>query len=393
MAKKMNKKVNISVVGRFHAFNLAHYFQERNILNKLITTYPKFISVRWGIHKKNLESELSLEFLRRYSNKIPFFSSQVIDKYVHSRHAKNASKFVKDCDIFIGFSGSSLEALIEAKKLGKISILERGSSHCNFWRKTLSEEFKMRNKHFDMNYTVWQRELLEYELADYISLPSSFAKRTFVENGVPSEKLIVNPYGVDLSEFKQIKKEDSKFRLIFAGGGTFRKGYHYLLKAFHELDLKNCELWHMGKVSSEMQPFLNRYKNKNWILKGHVPQDQLHKFYSQGDVFILPSIEDGYGMVLLQAMACGLPIIATHNTGGVDLVTNDGQEGFIVPIRDVNALKEKILFLYNNKNTSKHMGSLAKKKVEYGFKWEDYGERYFQNIMKILEKHNRYLND
>lgn len=390
LKKVRNMNVNVAVVGRFHAFNLAYHLQKKGVLNKLITTYPKFIVKRWGISKESIVSEIFLELIRRYVERIPFFSKHYLIKTVFTLHAKKSAKYLNECDICIGWSGSSLEMLIEAKKLGKITILERGSSHSVFWRNILQDENSKYGKSFDFNHKVWQRELLEYELADYISIPSSYVKRTFIENGVPEEKLLVNPYGVDLSEFKQIEKTDNVFRVIYAGGLTLQKGSHYLLQAFQELNLSNCELWHLGSIKNEMYPFINRYKNDKIKFLGHKPQDQLYKYYSQGSVFVLPSLQEGMAMVQLQAMACGLPLVCSTNTGGDDLITKDGEEGFVIPIRDVEAIKEKILFLYNNQDIAKEMGEKAKVRVSNGFTWDDYGNRYIENLKNIiLEKGDR----
>lgn len=382
-------QVNISVCGRFHAFNLAEQLQKKGLLYKLITTYPKFITTRWGIDKDKIKSKEFLDFLGRSKNKIPLLKNENINSFIQKRLATQAAKELNNCDIYIGWSGSSLEALIEAKKLGKITILERGSSHYNAQMKILSSEYKKFNKSFKPDYMTWQRELLEYELADYISIPSSYVKRTFIDNGILEEKLLVNPYGVDLSEFTQIPKEDDVFRIIFAGGGSLRKGYHYLLQAFYELDLHDCELWHLGSVNDEIKPFLKQYKHKNWILKGHIPQNELYKYYSQGNCFIMPSLEEGLAMVQFQAMACGLPLICSTNAGGEDLISNDGEEGFVIPIRDVEAIKEKILYLYNNQDVANEMGQKAKLKVEKDFSWNDYGNRYIRNLEKIYAKKNR----
>lgn len=377
-------KVNISVIGRFHAFDLAKELQNENILNKLITTYPKSIVSKWQIKKEFVKDEIFLELIRRYQNKIPLIPKFYLNSFIQNKHAKNSSKYMDDCDVFIGWSGSSLEAIIEAKKHNKITILERGSSHYNYQMKILSEI----NENFIPDYKTWQRELLEYELADYISIPSSYVKRTFLENGISEKKLLVNPYGVNLNEFKQIEKTDTKFRIIFAGSGSFRKGYHYLLQAFYELNLKNCELWHLGKVQDEMKPYLDKYKTENFILKGHQPQNKLFEFYSQGNVFIMPSLEEGMAMVQFQAMACGLPLICSTNTGGDDLITKDGEEGFVIPIKNVEAIKEKILYLYNNQDIAKEMGKKAKKRVQLGFTWKDYGRRYLENLKRIYETKN-----
>jgi glycosyltransferase involved in cell wall biosynthesis len=376
-------KVNIGVVGRFHAFDLAKQLQKYKLLNKLITTYPKFKVKEWEIESDKIVSEIFLEILRRYGNRISYISKENINKFISIKHAKYAISYLNQCDIYIGWSGSSLETLIEAKKRGVTTILERGSTHYTYQQNILFEEFNKYGLKFNINYDIWARELLEYELCDYISIPSSFVKRTFMEKGIPENKLLVNPYGVDLSNFKQIPKEDDIFRIIFAGGGSLRKGYHYLLQAFYELDLPNCELWHLGSVNDEMRPYIEKYKHKNWILKGHKPQNELYKYYSQGSVFILPSLEDGFSMVQFQAMACGLPLVCTTNTGGEDLISKDGEEGFVIPIRDVEAIKEKILYLYENQNICKEMGKKAKKRVSNGFTWEDYGNRYIKNIDRI----------
>ena len=377
-------KINISVVGRFHAFNLAKELQNKNLLNKLITTYPNAIVSKWNIKKELVNDEIFLEFLRRYKNKVPFVSNSYLDTYVQKSHAINSSKYLKECDIFIGWSGSSLETLIEAKKQNKVTILERGSSHYNYQMKILHET----NKNFIPNYNSWQRELLEYQLADYISIPSSFVKRTFIENGIPEKKLLVNAYGVDLTEFKQIKKKDNIFRIIFCGSMSIQKGSHLLLQAFHELNLSNCELLHLGSVQNEMKEYLEKYKTSNVILKGHQPQNKLFEFYSQGSVFVIPSLQEGMAMVQLQAMACGLPLICSTNTGGDDLITKDGEEGFVIPIKNVEAIKEKILYLYNNQDITKEMGQKAKKRVESGFTWEDYGNRYIKNLEEIYASKN-----
>jgi glycosyltransferase involved in cell wall biosynthesis len=376
-------KININVNGRFHAFNLAYQLKKKGLLNKLITTYPKFKVNEWKLEYEYIISELFLEFLKRYGTRV--FSEKFINLFVSKYHAKNCAKYVDQADIIIGWSGSSLETIIEAKKKGKIFILERGSSHYSYQMTILKEEYEKYGLNYNPNFFMWQRELLEYELSDYISIPSSFVKKTFLEKGISEKKLLVNPYGVDLKEFKQIPKEDKIFRVIFCGTLSIRKGSHYLLQAFYELDLPNSELWHIGSIKEEMKTFIKKYQSDKIIYKGHYPQNRLYKLYSQGNVFCIPSLEEGMAMVQLQAMACGLPLICTTNTGGGDLITKDGEEGFVIPIRDIEALKEKILYLYENQDICYEMGQKAKKRVSNGFTWEDYGNRYYDNLKRIYD--------
>ena len=100
----------------------------------------------------------------------------------------------------------------------------------------------------------------------------------------------------------------------------------------------------------------------------------------------MPSIQDGLALVQLQAMACGLPLICTTNTGGDDLITEQGKEGFVIPIRDVNAIKDKITYLYKNPIIRDEMGNNAKERVKAGYTWADYGERYYENLRMIIDK-------
>jgi glycosyltransferase involved in cell wall biosynthesis len=375
-------KVNLSVVGRFHAFDLAKQLERHSVLSKLITTYPKFKAQEWSIQKEHIVSGVLLEIIKRYRKFIPFIKNETIVYFINKIHESKASKYLDEVDVFIGFSSSSLNTLIEAKKKDKITVIERGSSHYSFQMKILQES----NSDFEPTYMFWQQELLEYELTDYISLPSSFAKRTFIEAGIDESKLFVNPYGVDLSYFKQIEKEDAIFRVIFCGQLSFQKGSNYLLQAIYELDLENFEFWHIGAIAEEMNPFIEKYKLPSIVYKGTHPQNELYKLYSQGNVFILPSIQDGFGMVIFQAMACGLPVILSENTGAYDVVTKDGEEGFVIPIRNINAIKEKIKFLHENENICREMGRKAKERVSSGFTWNDYGDRYMDFLRNIKKE-------
>ena len=251
----------------------------------------------------------------------------------------------------------------------------------------LKEETKRQNlKDFQPNLKHWERELLEYEYTDYISVPSQFVYDTFTEFGISEDKLIKNPYGVNLEEFYPVEKEDDIFRVIHCGGISYRKGIPYLLEAFSQLNIKKSELWIVGSIDQEIKAFVDQYKDKNIIFHGSKKQSDLYWYLSQCDVFCLASIEEGLAMVQAQAMACGLPIITTRNTGGGELV-QDNKNGFVIPIRDIKAIKEKILYLYNNKETSKRMGEKAIETIHNGFSWDDYGHRYINNLKEIYSKH------
>jgi glycosyltransferase involved in cell wall biosynthesis len=156
-----------------------------------------------------------------------------------------------------------------------------------------------------------------------------------------------------------------------------------LLQAFAELNLPGAELWLIGSMTDEIKPFLRKWGSPAIRHQGPFPERELHKYYSQCSVFCLASIEEGLAMVQAQAMACGLPVICTTNTGGADIV-RDGQDGFILPIRDVTAIKEKILYFYENPDACHVMGESALRRVQAGFSWSDYGHKMIAAYRKIL---------
>ena len=210
-----------------------------------------------------------------------------------------------------------------------------------YQRKILEEEYgRLGMRKEVVHPKVVERELTEYREADFIAIPSQFVKDTFLQQGVAEEKLIHVPFGVDLTHFYPAPKEDNTFRIIHCGGISIRKGVHYLLQAFAELNLPGAELWLIGSMTDEIKPFLRKWGSPAIRHQGPFPERELHKYYSQGSVFCLASIEEGLAMVQVQAMACGLPVICTTNTGGADIV-RDGRDGFILPIRDVDRPERK----------------------------------------------------
>jgi len=382
----MTMKIIISVGGRFHAFNLAQQLLKCGYLERLITSYPKFEVKKYGIPPQKVGSVLIKEILERGWRKLPNFLSNLYNPQylIHEIFDKLASHQLENTDLFVGWSSFSLYSLRKAKKMGAKIILERGSSHIIYQNEILKEEYKKFGLKAQLAHPkIIEKELKEYDEADYISIPSSFVKRTFLGYGFSENKLIQVPYGVDLSNFRQVPKNDNVFRVVFVGGMTLRKGVHYLLQAFSELNLPNSELLLIGSINDEIKPFFKKYSGKFKHL-GHIPQKELYKYYSQGSVFVMMSIEEGLAMVQPQAMACGLPVICTTNTGGEDIV-RDGQDGFVIPIRDIEALKEKLIYLYENPEICRQMGQSAKERVLSGFTWDDYGNKIIKAYKNILK--------
>jgi glycosyltransferase involved in cell wall biosynthesis len=212
----------------------------------------------------------------------------------------------------------------------------------------------------------------EIETAHRIFVLSTFQKRTFVEAGVDEGKLVVTPLGVDLELFQPapIRRSDETFRIMFAGQITQRKGISYLFDAFARASIPNSELVLVGRVCGT---------NKAWShLQGvrhipHVPRWKLPELYRQADVFVLPSLVEGFPATAIEAMACGLPVIVSENTFGSDVV-QDAENGFLVPIRDPDAIADRLRYLHAHTAERLRVGMAARKRAAT-FSWDDYAGR------------------
>ncbi len=381
-------QVIVSVGGRFHAFELARELECRGSLRRLITAYPRFEVIKHGIPRDKISAFPAKEILFRGWKKLPpgpwkKFRPHYLVGELFERQARRA---LAPCDIFVGWSGFSLGLLKSAGEQGAVTVLERGSSHIETQTELLREEYlRFGIKPILAHPRVIAKELREYDQADYIAIPSDFVRKSFLQRGIPDEKLIQVPYGVSLDSFYPHEvPDDGIFRVVYAGRLCLRKGVQYLLQAFSELDLEDSELLLLGGADPEFLPFLKKYSGRvSWL--GRRPREKLPREYSRSSVFVMPSIEEGMAMVQVQAMACGLPLICTPNSGGEDLIS-EGVNGFIVPIRDPEAIKERIRTLYHDRVRCSKMGAAARARVADDFTWQRYGARVYENYRRILKE-------
>jgi glycosyltransferase involved in cell wall biosynthesis len=381
-------KVSIIVGGKFHAFNLAEQLEKRNHLNQLITSYPIWkIYKYYNIKKKKIITIFIKEIIERIILKLnlqKYLSFILYCTNLYFQYLSSSKVNFKSTTIIVGWAGFSLKSFKKYKNYKLIKILERGSSHILYQSNILLEEYKKFNLKYSFDQKLIIKELEEYDIADYISVPSKFAEDSFIQEGFKKEKLITIPYGVDLKYFFPKKKTENIFRFIYVGSISIRKGVIYTLKAFEELNLREAELILIGKIDYEISNIIEKYKkNKNIKFIGHINQNNLVEFYNKCDVFVISSIEDGFAMVILQALACGLPVICTVNSGGSELIV-DGKNGYIVPIRDVEKLKFRMLDLYSNKKRLIKMKEvLLLNRSKYS--WNTYGNKIVKKY-KTLSK-------
>lgn len=278
-----------------------------------------------------------------------------------------AARYLEPCDIFHGWSHQCLMSLQRARELGAVTFVERQNSHDRHQYRLLKEEFERWGFHGYEPVRPWgmRRGLAEYAQADFITVPSRFAYDSMVAEGIPEERLFLVPYGVDVERFQPGTPPADVFRLLFVGQVSLRKGIPYLLAAWQRLRLPGAELWLVGRITPDATHVVRPYRDDPTIrFLGHLPDTA--PIYRQASAFVLPSIEEGSALVTYEAMASGLPVIFTYNTGAV---ARDGIEGIQVPIRDVDALAEAIERLYRDRDLRQEMGRAGRRRAE-AYTWE-----------------------
>ncbi len=291
--------------------------------------------------------------------------------------------------MFHGWSQVSLLSMRAAHAMGIPAILEHPMVHVDMRQATMSEEYALHGKRTRGYYGIFPEALTrrmkaEYDEADRIFVPSRLCERTFVENGIAIQKIEHIPYGVDASVFAPGHKEESRnFRVLCVGRLELLKGVQYLLRAWKRLRLPGAELALIGPVLPEVEPLLAQYAGDSVSVTGNVATGDLPELYRRADVLVFPSLCDAFGLVILEAMACGVPVIATQNTAGPDIL-EEGKDGFIVPIRSEIAIADRLQWFYEHRSDAAAMGCYAREKVTRSFTWQQYGD-------KVLEAYGRAL--
>jgi glycosyltransferase involved in cell wall biosynthesis len=274
------------------------------------------------------------------------------------------------------------------KSLGVTTLLEHPMAHVDTWMELVAEEFRRWGERDGRPSSLFSDGLVsrmkkEYQCADFISVLSSYAKNSFLAAGCPEARIVQVPLGVETDRFKPVAPRKGPFRALFVGRLELLKGIPYLLQAFSDLRLPDGELWLVGPVLPEVRAVLARYKRPEVRVIGPVPNGEIARYYQQADALVFPSINDAFGLAILEGMACGLPVVATDHSCASDVI-EDRVDGFVIPIRSVEAIKERLDWLYRHRDEAQEMGSRARRKVADRFTWDHYAER-------LIDAYNRTL--
>ena len=316
--------------------------------------------------------------LRPFSEAILRWRNKCFDGWVAKRIARERPKAV------VCYDSCAQRTFEGAKSLGTLCVLDQSIGHICTGLQLLREEAKLHPDFADSLPTKvpeWLIERCSQEalLADCVLSPSEYVRHSLIANGVEPARIAALPFGVDPERFQPPPERTEKtFRVLFVGQLSQRKGIKYLLEAFRNLRLPSAELVLVGNVAGSGKGLL-RYRDMFQHIP-NVPRAEVHHWFERADVFVYPSLHEGSALAIYEALACGLPIITTPNSGSM---VQDGIQGYIVPIRDVERLKEKILLLYENRELRQEMSRRARLRAEE-FTWAAYRQRRGSILLNLL---------
>jgi starch synthase len=305
-------------------------------------------------------------------------SQRVLHKRNQQFQERIPESAISNASAVIGFDTSSWIIAEKTLTQGKTFFLDQSIAHPLVNQAT--SELAI-NTFPDWGTTVERRvpevlacENRAHQLASKIVVASSYTKQTLVSQGVPAEKILVNAYGVDTDLFHPPENPRTRrpLRFLFLGSISARKGVPLLIKAWETLAPKDCELWLVGPVTEKERNLIPDLEGL--AVKGKYPFEELPDLLGQCDVLVFPSYCEGFALVLLEALASGMPIITTEATAGPDLIRHK-EEGLLIPSGNLDALCEAISYLIDHPKDLEQM-SIAARSCAEKFSWESYGNRW-----------------
>ena len=313
------------------------------------------------------------------------FSAESFRFRLHPLFDRWVTSLLQPGDFLMSSYGYANESFAWVRKHGGKTFLDAGNSHPqNFWD-ILTEEHHRWNYPFPpVAHHHYERSLEMMEHVDYVFSPSSFVSCSFLERGFYANQILHLPYLVDLNAFHPSRTPRPKNRplsVITTGSLSLRKGTPYLLEAMRIVrrEVPDARLLLTRSVASGMKGILGKYQDLEIDWAEPLPHEQLVTRLHQGDIFVLPSLEEGMARTALEAMACGLPTVLTPNCGTNDLIIEE-INGSVVPIRDPQKLADAILSWWTRIQRDE---SAPTSRLIGDFSYEGFSTE-FQRMMKPL---------
>lgn len=291
------------------------------------------------------------------------------------------------CNVVHAIAGYGTELFDRVEQTGAIKVLDYPNSHPRTLHQIWQHELDTWCAGDKVPIPQWMFARMERELvrADIIIVQSRFCKESMVANGIPASKVFINPMGVDTTTFTKRPTVPEKIRFVCVGTICLRKGHQYLFRAWEIVrrKLPNAELVCVGEYKTDFRKERPKWET-SFTRIPHMPHAELAEFLKGCTAFVFPSQEEGIARAQVEALACGLPVIGTHEGGATTLI-EDGIEGLIVRGRDPEHIAQAMIRCAIDPILNQKMGEAAYKKGGLQNSWQDYGDRLLREYKHHLD--------
>ena len=246
---------------------------------------------------------------------------------------------------------------------GGLAFLDAWTSHPEEFWKLLTEEQQLWGSSYPPVSRYYQDRAADSAgVADYVFVSSTFVRQSYLKRGFNPDRLLFCPYPVDLSVYRpapEPRPAQRPFTLLHTGGLSLRKGAPYLLEAFRLIrkEVPNAILRVRRDIRNDAVDILRRHADLPIEWSGGLSLEDHVRRYQTSDLLLFPSVEDGFAQVVAEALACGLPVVTTPNTGASDLIRS-GENGEVVPIREPQALAQAALKWWDRLRAGQGIGGI-----------------------------------
>lgn len=342
------KSIAIVSLTRTHLIYMASFLDSKEDMDvTLYTSLPKKRCRNLGFQGKVVSLAIPVGALFFIVLKMPWINPYRRSHWffkVRRLFDKMVGVLLKKCDVLFSYNGQATFSSLKAKgKYNAVTICYQGSSH-------IIKQAEIRSSyttHFAPQDST-DYMLKHYENSDYLFAMSQYVANTDIEQGIDNAKIRVLNLGVDTSTFKPTPKpDDNAYDVLMVGSWWKHKGCDLLADAC--INKLKVRLLHVGSIIDCELPDSPLFKHVDFV-----PEAELPQYYAQAKVFAMPSLDEGFGTVLVQAAQCGLPIVGSTRCGALDMKNLQGYKDsvFIVeePLNSDNiakAIKEALEYANN----------------------------------------------
>ena len=361
--------VDISTAGKFHAYHLASELAALGRLGDLYSAHrsigpPKKVSrsafhnridlALWGLASRHVKLGYSEE------RKNCIFDKWVARQLIGKRNPR----------ILHGWNGCSSLTFRMLRDSGWLLCVERSCPHNLFQANLIQEEASRIGVEYQLDSRTLEKDIEELHMADIIVVPSLYSAKSYADSNL-QKKLRVNSLGANFS-YSERKRKSKGLKVLMVGNMFLRKGTHYLIEAFKCIARSDAELWIRGDIPNS---YRTRITDPRIKLFPPLSATRLRDLYKAADVFVQPSVDEGFGMTVLEALACGVPTVITENVGVRDILNED--VSITVPIRDPQSI---VTAIEKAQGMHGEQFDIARKKVLEGNTWRACAERMLSQV-------------